>query len=120
MKQILTTLAALSFAVCVPSVRADCNPKETARLSPSDAEGWPGLGVSVAVSDGTAVIGAPSDTSACSADPYSCYSGSAYVFTDNGSGSWAQQAELTASDVGACGFSGVTAPLPRFSVVSET
>jgi len=61
------------------------------KLTASDAAAGDGFGWSVSVWGDTAVVGASSNDDAGSA------SGSAYIFTRNGS-TWTQQAKLTASD----------------------
>ena len=71
---------------------AGCEPEELAKLTASDPAGSAMLGTSVAVSGDTAVIGAYHD------DVAGRDSGSAYIFTSDGSGSWTEQAKLTASD----------------------
>ena len=68
---------------------------QQAKLTASDAASSDNVGYSVAVSGDTAVIGAWGDAEGGSS------SGSAYVFTRDGSGSWTQQAKLTASDAAA-------------------
>ena len=68
---------------------------QQAELTPSDGVSWDEFGSAVAVSGGTAVVGAP-----CHPAPtgWPCYHspgpGAAYVFVGNG-GTWGQQAELT-------------------------
>ncbi|MFH1418536.1 MAG: FG-GAP repeat protein [Planctomycetota bacterium] len=64
---------------------------QQAKLTASDAAEGDAFGVSVSLSDDTAVVGAYGDDDAGSA------SGSAYVFTRTGV-VWTQQAKLTASD----------------------
>ena len=68
---------------------------QQAKLTASDGANF-GLGLSVALSGGTAVIGNFGD------DDKGDYSGSAYVFARAANGTWSQQAKLTASD-GAAG-----------------
>ena len=63
-----------------------------AKLSASDAAEGDSFGYSVAVSGNTAVVGAFGD------DDHGADSGSAYIFRDNGTGTWSQIAKLTASD----------------------
>ncbi len=72
------------------------------RLTASDAAAYDIFGNSVSVSGNTAVVGAKQD--ACAAG-VSC--GSAYVFRFNGT-SWNQEQKLTASDVAAIDFFGVS------------
>ena len=60
---------------------------QTAELTASGGTGGGGLGISVALSRSTALMGGDSNSLA----------GAAYVFAENGS-SWSQTAELTASD----------------------
>jgi hypothetical protein len=63
-------------------------------LTASDAATVYGFGISVAVSDDTAVVGANSD------DGESDY-GSAYVFTRDAAGTWSERQKFTASDAAA-------------------
>ncbi len=65
--------------------------RQQAKLTASDATEVDWFGYSVAVSDDTAVIGAPHDDDGGNA------SGSAYVFARSGT-TWSPQAKLTASD----------------------
>ena len=65
------------------------------RLTVSDGAADDGLGVSVALSAGTMVVGAPYATVHGNGGQ-----GAVYVFTDSG-GVWTQQAELTSSDAAA-------------------
>jgi FG-GAP repeat len=70
---------------------------QTAELAPDDAAAGDSFGTSVAVSGGTAVVGAPfHETGGNTAQ------GAAYVFTKAVSGGWPQAAELRAGD-GAAG-----------------
>jgi len=62
--------------------------RQQAELTASDGAAYDNFGQSVAVSGGTAVIGAPNQNN---------YQGDAYVFVQSGT-TWSQQAELTASD----------------------
>ncbi|MCZ6739421.1 MAG: PKD domain-containing protein [Actinobacteria bacterium] len=64
---------------------------QQAKLTAADAAAFDEFGVSVAISDDTAVVGAHFDGDA------GFVSGSAYVFTRSGA-TWIQQAKLTASD----------------------
>jgi hypothetical protein len=64
---------------------------QQAKLTASDAAANDNFGISVAISEGTVVVGANGD------DDGGDSSGSAYVFTRNGA-IWNQQAKLTASD----------------------
>ena len=64
---------------------------EVAKLIPSDGAGGDEFGYSVAVSGSNTVVGATAD------DDNGSSSGSAYVFSDNGSG-WSQVAKLIPSD----------------------
>jgi hypothetical protein len=68
------------------------------KLTASDAAPNDGFGVSVSVSDNTAMVGASSDDNAGGVD-----AGSAYVFVRTG-GVWTQQAKLIASDAAASDF----------------
>ncbi len=65
---------------------------EQAKLTASDADAGDFFGASVSVDGDTALVGASGDDDAGS------QSGSAYVFTRDGSGAWTEQAKLTASD----------------------
>ena len=67
---------------------------QQAKLTASDAAADDQFGIAVAVSAGTAILGAFGDDDGGSA------SGSAYVFTSTGT-TWTQQAKLTASDAAA-------------------
>jgi MYXO-CTERM domain-containing protein len=69
---------------------------QQAELTASDGAAGDDFGSSVAVSGGTAVVGAPMQTVAGNAEQ-----GAAYIFAQSGT-TWARQAELTASD-GAAG-----------------
>ena len=60
---------------------------QTAKLTPDDGAEWDYFGGSVAIDSGVAVIGALGDDS-----------GSAYVFEQQGDGTWQQVAKLTADD----------------------
>jgi hypothetical protein len=75
--------------------RGQCSPQELAKLIASDAAANDQLGISVAVSGDTAVVGAFWDDHAGGGD-----AGSAYVFVRAG-GVWTEQAKLTASDAAA-------------------
>ncbi len=65
---------------------------QQAELTASDGAAYDGFGWSVAVSGGTAVVGAYEHSFGSNA-----YQGAAYVFVQSGT-TWTQQAELTASD----------------------
>ena len=67
---------------------------EEAKLTASDAAAEDQFGVSVAVADETAVVGADLD------DDNGSFSGSAYIFRYNGA-AWVEEAKLTASDAAA-------------------
>jgi hypothetical protein len=67
---------------------------EQQKLSASEGLVNDVFGQSVAVAGDTAVIGNPGD------DENGSHSGSAYVFTRDASGTWTEQAKLTASDTG--------------------
>jgi len=73
---------------------------EQAKLTASDAGTHDGFGYSVALSDGTAAIGAVYDDHAGAED-----AGSAYVFVYS-NGAWMQQAKLIASDAAAGDYFG--------------
>jgi hypothetical protein len=65
---------------------------ERDKLLASDSSTGDGFGASVAIIGNTAVIGAYGD------DENGFMSGSSYVFTQDGSGNWTEQAKLLASD----------------------
>jgi len=65
---------------------------EQTRLVPDDGDAYDRFGYSLALDDGTALIGAFNDE-----DPHGDSAGAAYVFERTG-GSWSQQAKLTAED----------------------
>ncbi len=69
---------------------------QTGKLSAMDPAAGDTFGISVSVTDDTAVVGAHRDDDACPDSP-DCNSGSAYVFVRS-DGVWAQQKKLTASD----------------------
>ena len=66
--------------------------REVVKLTASDAAENDLFGFSVGIDATTAVVGAYQD------DDAGLTSGSAYFFTDNGSGNWSQVAKLSASD----------------------
>jgi len=68
---------------------------QTNKLTASDAAYTDLFGYSVAISGDYAIVGAPGD------DDNGSYSGSAYVFKNNGSGVFTQTNKLTASDAAA-------------------
>jgi nucleoside-specific outer membrane channel protein Tsx len=68
------------------------NWSQQAELTSADAVGDDQFGFSVAVSGSTVLVGAP-----CHPPAGGCGPGAAYVFVES-SGTWSQQAELTASD----------------------
>ena len=69
---------------------------QQAELVASDATTGDNFGYSVALSSGTALVGAPlGDNDGANK------SGSAYIFSDDGSGNWVQQAKLVASNAAA-------------------
>jgi MYXO-CTERM domain-containing protein len=65
---------------------------QQAELTASDGAAYDMFGSSVSVGGGTALVGAPGDSSGT-------YAGAAYVFVQSGT-TWTQQAELTASNGG--------------------
>ncbi len=75
---------------------------EQAKLTASDAAEDDRFGISVAVSGGTAVVGARFGDA-----PGATNSGSAYVFTRSGT-TWTEQAKLTASDEVECDEFGIS------------
>ena len=84
---------------------------EIAKLASGDAQAADEFGYSVAISGDTAVIGARSD------DDNGSDSGSAYVFKRNGTGTWAQQQKLTASDGAASAYFGRSVAIDGDTVV---
>jgi hypothetical protein len=70
--------------------------RETQKLTASDGDAGDFFGLAVSIDDNTAIVGAKSDD-----DPY-FGSGSAYIFTFNGT-SWRETQKLTASDATAAG-----------------
>jgi hypothetical protein len=66
--------------------------RQAQKLLPSDGSEGDGFGVSVAVSGGTAIIGAYHD------DPNGRFSGSAYIFVRDDLGTWIEQDKITPSD----------------------
>ncbi len=80
---------------------------QQAKLLPSD-DGAAGdyFGVSVSLSGNAALVGAYGDK-----DVNGNSLGSAYIFQDDGSGNWTQQAKLLATDAGANDFFGATVSL---------
>ena len=77
-------------------VRTGTTWSQQAQLTVSDGTAGDEFGISVAISEDTAIIGAPDDDVGANG-----YQGSAYVFVRTGT-TWSQQAQLTASD-GAAG-----------------
>lgn len=73
---------------------------QQAELTASDGAAGDLFGFSVALSDGTIVVGAPHHMVGSNQ-----YQGAAYVFVQSG-GTWNQQAELTAADGAANDFFG--------------
>ena len=71
---------------------------QQAELTASDGAAADGFGSSVAVSDGTAIVGAPGHSVDGNGDQ-----GAAYVFVQSGT-RWNQQAEITEGDQGSLGF----------------
>ncbi|MGJ8643280.1 MAG: hypothetical protein ACSHX9_07730 [Luteolibacter sp.] len=84
---------------------------QQAKLTASDAAEFDRFGFSVAISGDSVVVGAHFDDSAAFGD-----SGSAYVFTRNGT-SWFQQAKLTAGDAAAGDFFGRSVAISGDSIV---
>jgi len=78
--------------------------QQIGKLTADDATSTEQFGVSVAVSEGTAIVGASGDDDAGSA------SGSAYVFREVG-GVWQQIAKLTAADAAAGDLFGISVSL---------
>ena len=70
----------------------DCSPQQTAKLTADDGASYDTFGHSVATSGGIAVIGARLH------DDNGDASGSAYVYEQQGDGTWHQTAKLTADD----------------------
>lgn len=80
-----------------------------------DGESWDLFGSSLAVSNGTALIGAPLDSIAASGTP-----GSAYVFVKTGD-EWVMQAKLTAPDLSdSAGFGRSVAISGSLAIVGAT
>ena len=67
------------------------------KLTAGDAATWDQFGASVGISGDYIVVGAHSDSNACSGGSGYCNSSSPYVFWYDGT-SWVEQAKLTASD----------------------
>jgi len=74
---------------------------ERTKLTPVDGAADDQFGFSVSISGDTAIVGATGNGTGP-------YPGSAYVFQDDGSGSWLQIAKLTASDAAAYDFFGAS------------
>jgi hypothetical protein len=91
-------------------VRSDTSWSQQAKLTAGDAAAGDNFGWTVALNGETAVIGAPQD------DDDGNGSGSAYVFTRNGT-SWNQQAKLTANDAAAGDAFGFAVALDNDTVV---
>ena len=68
------------------------NWSQQAKLTADDGAAGDWFGISVSITEDTAVIGAINN------DDKGSNSGSAYLFVRNGSGNWSQQAKLTAGD----------------------
>jgi len=83
--------------LCVPALAfaSPRLPTQQAKLTASDAAVYNQLGYSVALDGDTAVVGDPYETVNSQS-----HAGAVYVYTWSGT-SWAQQAELTASDLAA-------------------
>lgn len=84
-----------------------------ARLTAADAATGDQFGLSVSLSDDTAVIGSPFDDDGGDA------AGSAYVFARDGSGSWTQQAKLTAANAASFGRFGEAVSLSGNAAVVD-
>ncbi len=65
---------------------------QIAKLNASDSVAGDSFGYSVAISGNTAIVGAFAD------DDHGSGSGSAYIFRDNGSGTWSQIAKLSPNE----------------------
>ncbi len=86
-------VAALGFsAMASLGGLIDCNPAEQAKFSAFDGAIEDYFGGSVDISGHIAVVGAYGD------DDNGSYSGSAYMYERQGSGTWMMKAKLTASD----------------------
>ena len=94
MKRSLIMSVALSLAVGWVSPAPGAPAGGLTKLTASDGTPADLLGIAVAVSDDTAVVGAPQKAAP------SPVQGAAYVFTRSGAG-WTEQAKLVASDGGA-------------------
>jgi hypothetical protein len=86
---------------------------QQAKLTPDEAAGYDGFGISVALSGDTAVIGAFQDDHD---DAGSQDTGSAYVFTRT-NGVWTRQAKLIASDAAAFDLFGISVAISGDTVV---
>jgi hypothetical protein len=90
------------------------NMTETAELTASDAQKTSSVGISVAISGNTIVVGLP-----CETIDSNQFQGSAYVFVEP-TGGWTnmtQTAELTASDGGAGNFFGLSVAIGKHIIV---
>ncbi|MDZ4289065.1 MAG: choice-of-anchor D domain-containing protein, partial [Prosthecobacter sp.] len=87
------------------------------KLTASGGAASDGFGIYVALNDGLALIGAPGDDTGAGMD-----AGSAYLFAENSSGLWTQQAQLTAGIDGAAGdfFGGAVALSPTIALVGAS
>ncbi len=91
-----TACGLLVLVSAVTPAQGQCNPQESTKLVASDAAAYANFGSAVAVSGESALIGSYKDGGSV---------GSAYVFI-LASGTWTQQAKLTASDAAASSFFG--------------
>ncbi len=75
---------------------------QQAKLTPAGGMAYDFFGISVALHENTAIIGANGD------DGLGQNAGSAYIFTRDSAGVWSQQAELTAADAVSQDFFGIS------------
>lgn len=102
---------AVALGLTVARASAQCDPEEIAHLVASDAAADDGFGVTVAVHEDTAVVGAWIDDHAGGEN-----AGSAYVF-ERSNGIWTEQAKLTASDAAPGDMFGATVAIHGDTIV---
>jgi hypothetical protein len=86
---------------------------QQAELTSSDGAASDNFGMSVAISGGTVVVGAPGHSVGSNPDQ-----GAAYVFVQNSDGTWIQQAELTASDGATLDYFGFSVAVSGGTIVA--
>ena len=91
-----------SGSAYVYELQGDGTWQQTAKLTADDGASDDHFGISVATSDGIAVIGAYAD------DDNGSDSGSVYVYELQGDGTWQQTAKLTADDGGSGDYFGIS------------